>query len=74
MLRSLTGGVFRHDKDRIVIGALQDKLSAKFPMSSTACLLEVVIGAVIQALRQSGLTVSQEHKEELIQGMEAFRI
>jgi hypothetical protein len=34
---------------------------------------EPVIGAVIQALRQSGLTVSQEHKEELIQGMEAFQ-
>lgn len=70
----LTGGVFRHDKDRIVIGALQDKLSAKFPnVKYRMPAGEPVIGAVIQALRQSGLTVSQEHKEELIQGMEAFQ-
>lgn len=69
----LTGGVFRHDKGRIVIDALQRKLLGKFPnVEFFIPRSEPVIGSVIQALRNRQLPVSAETKARLVQQMGEF--
>lgn len=70
----LTGGVFRHDREEIVIGALKNRLSQRFPQVQYRFLAgEPVVGSLVQALRRSGFEVSEAHKTELVRAMRAFQ-
>ena len=69
----LTGGVFRHDKERLVIDTLCARLREKFPQVVFSIPQgEPVVGSVIQALRAVGVDVSLQMREEMVQQMSAF--
>lgn len=64
----LTGGVFKSDVDQILLNSLKSKLEASY--SNVVYQIpegEPVVGSLIKALRMSGLEITVEHKEQLIQ-------